>query len=64
MLWGFFIFKAKGNTMEDDTTTMHPAAPTDDTMAPAVEETEEEKAARLAEEAGHTAAPEHTEEAV
>jgi hypothetical protein len=54
MLWGFFIFKAKGNIMEDDTTTMQPAAPADDTMAPAEEPTHEEAAPEVA--------PEHTEE--
>lgn len=54
MLWGFFIFKAKGITMDEDT-TMHPAAPADDTMAPA-EETAHEEAAPAME-------PEHTEEA-
>lgn len=38
---GVFIFKAKGNIMEDDT-TMQPAAPADDTMAPAEETAHEE----------------------
>lgn len=40
--------------MEDDTTTMQPAAPADDTMAPAEEPTHEEAAPEVA--------PEHTEE--
>lgn len=54
MLWGFFIFKAKGITMENDT-TMQPVV--DPTAVPAEEETAHEEATPAMEQ------PEPTEEA-